>query len=1804
MPPVAFNPSEPFEEEVPAATFDPKQPFEEAGDAPSFDPNSPFQEESNTPAKPIKKKTFGESLSDDLSSNDPVRVAQAQQRIAGQVLGMTNTGLKAAELTQNQALTEDPTFAKRKPTTVREKFNAAMEPLNVPGRILNSALQDAAATLTGNPSQGGNLITMATESTPEKSAVLPYQKNLADISKSNPVTATVGKIAGGLVEGAPMIAVLPQGVVGKLIGAGFTADMISHIPEAGTALGEEMGKNPEDRDHDKITTALSTIASSAVMAGLGATHIGKDTIKVLAKKLKSAPVEAPTAPEPQIGLNGEFAKTHPTAEPLPEVESVPLDPQTGQPISNARSTLEKADARLAQIAAEKERTQNASAKPSTTGVPVRNEGEGVGGETPLRQPGEVASPQEAGKANAPLDKTSGSEGVKPAPVENLAQRYDRLKAKKAAGELTDPVEIAQFEEADKKQKALQGGFAEMKAQLEKVKAEREAAAKEAQKKDWQVTVQSPVELSPGQKMPGYIQIDDIAGGKNNWSKNPEALRQEGHDVPDFSKLPQGKYTYSEAVKLLKTANEMGAEFLGYAGKNKQLLKFHKINPDGSVGYGLHLPVDFTPEMLKAKIQELKDKEKPSVAPMTVTPPTVAPEQGANPPVVGEQPAAPVKRTKAEITKDREDFGILVGEQGEGFIPNFDLEQYEAARLKLGKDSVANVGLSNYFREVNKVILEKLGYDKNVRQTDALLAEALPKFRKYLEEQSKKEEGGVETDVSNTNVDESWNPEPPSVPPGDVGPGLGAAKVEEVAPAGTGLKNAIGDVERELHGLPEAYQKQVRNMPEVWQEAADIIAKDPQAGKKLADELKWNPQREMTDTDSALLLRHKVALENAKNQAAEDTITGKTPEARAEAQARFDDLSLQLTDLLDAARFRGSQWGREGRWRQALAFEDYSLETMVSDKQVELGRKLTPAEHAEVQKMQKRIAELEKQLADKKVKDVTGEKAGAVEESVDATVKKAKAQKARDKAAGVERDLAAEEKEALDYLKESFGENGDFRDTQNVIRKLMELLAESGVHERLPMEDAIHRFLQGIDPRITREQAQDLMSNYGKSRLPSSKPAKVIVRDINAQILSVRKLLDYFQGKRPKLTGQLRDVPSQIQRNLLKMVNEAKKNFKLEGPTDSAKSIKSALDAVNTRLKNRLADLKQEVVTRRKIIRERTPSPYNEETLRLKREIEEVQKQHDEIFGTEMTDAQRLALAEKSADRQIAELERQIKTGEIFPKSKEEFNLRSEKLDAAKARLEELKLERKFAREASQPRPEREVRQGEARIKALDKKIAEIERQIKNDEVFSKGRKVKDQATDPRIIAREEKLNALKAEREFARERLQPGLEPHEAFLLNYQQRLRRMASKYQERLARGDFEPKPKKTPPVDANTNRLSFELAQAKGAWHEAMMKDRLAKRSKFKKVLSAGQEVLNTSRAILTSLDLSAVLRQGGFIALGHPVRAAKAFPAMFKALRSKEGQHAVNEEIMARPNFPAYKRAKLYLSEHGKGLSNMEEAYMTRWAEKIPLVAASERAYVTFLNKLRADSFDAMAETLGRKGEFTEAEANAVANYINVSTGRGSLGAKEQALVGLNTVLFAPRYVASRFQMLAGQPLYRGSARTRLAIAKEYGRFLAGIGIIYGLAQLDGAEIESDPRSADFGKLRYGRTRVDPMAGLLQGTTLVSRLASGETKNTKGRIVPIRGDAVPYSGATSADVIGRFLRTKLNPIFGTSVDILSGKNLVGEKVTPQSVAQNMLVPLSMQDIYATMKEQGVPRGTALSLLSTFGMGLQTRQNESTK
>lgn len=412
-----------------------------------------------------------------------------------------------------------------------------------------------------------------------------------------------------------------------------------------------------------------------------------------------------------------------------------------------------------------------------------------------------------------------------------------------------------------------------------------------------------------------------------------------------------------------------------------------------------------------------------------------------------------------------------------------------------------------------------------------------------------------------------------------------------------------------------------------------------------------------------------------------------------------------------------------------------------------------------------------------------------------------------------------------------------------------------------------------------------------------------------------------------------------------------------------------------------------------------------------------------------------------------------------------------------------------------------------------------------------------------------------------------------------------------------------------------LRVDLTRKKSEYNSMVEDFKQKNRSVPEKIFGTAKETNNAVRAFITAYDLSAVLRQGGMLSLANPTKVPDAAASMLKSALSPRFHERAEDLIRNRPNGQLYEKSGLYLSDNAGPATKQEEAFIGKWVKKIPGVAASERAFSGYLNRMRADVFDSLTASLARDGKPKLEEAKAIANYVNKSTGRGTLpGKMDQAAAGLAQVFFSPRYLASRFQILSGQPFYGGTMRTRGLIAKEYAKAAIGLGVVYAVAKaLSGKDVDItfDPRSADFGKMKFGNMRVDPLMGFSQLGVFGARLASGQTKSTEppNKVTDLRGPGHKFGQQAVGDVVLRFLRNKLAPIPGIVADALEPKYAPGATGVLADVAgkENLkgvkgfgikaadkVVPISINDVYDAMKDQGVAKGTAISLLAILGMG----------
>ena len=402
-------------------------------------------------------------------------------------------------------------------------------------------------------------------------------------------------------------------------------------------------------------------------------------------------------------------------------------------------------------------------------------------------------------------------------------------------------------------------------------------------------------------------------------------------------------------------------------------------------------------------------------------------------------------------------------------------------------------------------------------------------------------------------------------------------------------------------------------------------------------------------------------------------------------------------------------------------------------------------------------------------------------------------------------------------------------------------------------------------------------------------------------------------------------------------------------------------------------------------------------------------------------------------------------------------------------------------------------------------------------------------------------------------------------------------------------------------------------------------------WKKALVTTGRIADIPRSLLTSFDYSGLLRQGGTLSLSSPTSGASAAREMFKAGAREENAQAADfhlRNIRANGANGNYEKAGLELTDLA---SKHEEGFGSPLAEAIPVlgrgVKGSERAYSTVLNQLRADAFDRMTGAIPGADETAMQD---IARYINVASGRGDIQSPKarQIVSAAANVLFSPRYLASRFQYLAGQPLWSAkSPAARKVIAGEYARYLRGVGTFLAvgaaLMKQNGQQMETDPRSSDFLKIRLGDTEIDALSGLQQVMTYSARMLSQQTKTSTGEIKNLREPETELS-PTTKDVNERFLRSKLGPVPGMVWNLAEAKRLpkvnpknpdekpdyakfgtdyLGKPQTPGGILAGLTLPFGVQDMIRAWQDGGMSAKEAKNLaaafgLATFGLGANVR------
>lgn len=366
----------------------------------------------------------------------------------------------------------------------------------------------------------------------------------------------------------------------------------------------------------------------------------------------------------------------------------------------------------------------------------------------------------------------------------------------------------------------------------------------------------------------------------------------------------------------------------------------------------------------------------------------------------------------------------------------------------------------------------------------------------------------------------------------------------------------------------------------------------------------------------------------------------------------------------------------------------------------------------------------------------------------------------------------------------------------------------------------------------------------------------------------------------------------------------------------------------------------------------------------------------------------------------------------------------------------------------------------------------------------------------------------------------------------------------------------------------------------------------------------EAISAPKAIMASYDLSGVLRQGGVLGSRFRKEARSAFAKQLTYFKSSDAYEKGMSAIRHDPMYETAARAKIALT----GVEGGEEAFISQLPERIPIfgkgVQASDRAYTGSLTELRFNAFKHIADDLKSAGiditSFSDEKLQSIGKFINTASGRGygkQGGLFEKMAPALNRTLFSPRLWKSRLDML--NPVYYAKLDP---VARKYalqsaGDFAAIAASVLGLASLMGAKVETDPRSSDFLKIRFGDTRYDILGGFQQNLVFAARELSGSKKNSStGEVKSLTEGG--FGGANRLSILSDLIQNKENPVIGAGADILRGTDQQGNPTSLKGTLGSLVVPLNIQDTYTIAKSsnplQALLTGT---VPGSVGVGVNT-------
>jgi len=370
----------------------------------------------------------------------------------------------------------------------------------------------------------------------------------------------------------------------------------------------------------------------------------------------------------------------------------------------------------------------------------------------------------------------------------------------------------------------------------------------------------------------------------------------------------------------------------------------------------------------------------------------------------------------------------------------------------------------------------------------------------------------------------------------------------------------------------------------------------------------------------------------------------------------------------------------------------------------------------------------------------------------------------------------------------------------------------------------------------------------------------------------------------------------------------------------------------------------------------------------------------------------------------------------------------------------------------------------------------------------------------------------------------------------------------------------------------------------------------------------ETLGIFKSLRASGDLGQILRQGKMLTLdmlfNDPKNLKESLNSMKKQTFSEAEFKATQEMFENDPITKKYQE-DFGLDIPGVGKNLKEEAFHGSLAEKIPVIGKnwirpSDRAYTSYLNAARVWKMNNIVDKFKEVGLSPDNPADAdafrsAAKVVNILSARGDFKQFGSTLNTVSNWMWSPRNRASKFQLLHEYVKAKTGAGEQLhpIAAKELTRGLERVtalnaGLLALAAGTGAATVETDPRSTDFARFRFGNTVIDPWFGLQPIIRGIARGTTGTTINAAGK-----------EGRTNFGTeLGRYLVSGAAPGVTLIKEQVTGSDLAGYQKDRLKSLADSVTPMIAENIREQLTTNGFGAAAATAPLEFLGESVDLR------